>query len=89
MLAFPNPATDRVFFAYRLDQAAEVTIRIYDLVGNEVARLSTPNQAASAGAQSVWQLENVAPGIYLARIVIQPLDGSASRHKIIKIAVVR
>ncbi|MEW6515789.1 MAG: T9SS type A sorting domain-containing protein [candidate division FCPU426 bacterium] len=89
IVAYPNPAKDRVVFAYRLDAASDVTIRIYDLNGSEVARINNPGQAVSAGAQSVWTLEKAASGIYLVRVVIEPLNGSAKREKTLKIAVVK
>ena len=36
---YPNPAAASAFLPYRLDEAAHVTLRVYDLLGREVARL--------------------------------------------------
>ncbi len=83
MLAFPNPARDRMNFVFHLDSAARVEIRIYNLAGEQVAALSG-NFAAGRGQSLVWELKDAAPGVYVARMSV---DGSAKTT--LKVAVVR
>lgn len=89
VIAFPNPAKDQVTFLYRLETSANVTVRIYDLNGKEVGRLTENNQPAGTGAGSVWQLGKVAGGIYLCRIMIEPINGESKREKTLKVVVAK
>lgn len=68
-LTYPNPAQDRVHFQIRLATAGRVTIVIYNLNGETAAKLSGN---LPAGVQiMVWECRNHAPGIYLARILVE------------------
>ena len=83
MLAFPNPARDRMNFVFHLDSAARVEIRIYNLAGEQAAALAG-DFAAGRGQSLVWDLKDVAPGVYVARMLV----GGKERAKL-KLAVAK
>lgn len=71
MTAYPNPFNESLNIRYTLQQAENVRISVYDLVGNEVAMLSEGNQLA--GVHEVnWNGETkqgfAAAGQYFVRI---------------------
>ncbi len=69
VLAFPNPAQDRMTFVFHLDTAAKVEVNIYNLVGEQVAALSG-DFTGGRGQSLVWDLADVAPDVYVARFVV-------------------
>ncbi|HMB91312.1 MAG TPA: T9SS type A sorting domain-containing protein, partial [Rhodothermales bacterium] len=81
--SYPNPFTDEITVAYRLQTPSHITLDMYDLLGRRVARLL--DAPASAGEHRFdWTADgNDAPrlssGIYLLRLTITPLDGGPSR----------
>jgi parallel beta-helix repeat protein len=81
--AFPQPAKDRVQFLLHLDQAAEVKIAIYNLLGERVVEIAA-GLPAGRGQVLVWDCRQASPGIYLARIYKQGKYAGT-----VKIAVVR
>lgn len=82
MLAYPNPARDRLTFVFHLDAAAKVEIHVYNLAGEQVAALSG-DFPAGPGQSLVWNLADVAPGVYVARMAV---DGSEKAT--LKVAVI-
>jgi flagellar hook assembly protein FlgD len=79
---YPNPFNPSTTVAYNLPSAAQVSVRVYDLLGREVAVLANASQAAGKylvawdGRSS--QGGTVASGMYLYRMEATPLNGSAS-----------
>ena len=64
---FPNPFNPVTTIKYALPFSAEVLLTIYNLSGEEVARLVSSNQ--SAGHQHViWDASNVSSGFYFYRL---------------------
>jgi hypothetical protein len=78
---YPNPFNPSTQVRYALPKASNVTIRIYNLLGQEVAMLV--NTTMEAGNHAVvWDGRNltgnvVGTGLYFYRIEARPTDGSA------------
>ena len=68
MLAYPNPARERVTFVFHLDAAAEVELVLYNPAGERVARI-TGDLTAGRGRTLVWNCRDAAPGLYLVRVL--------------------
>ncbi len=65
---FPNPFNPVTSISYQLPQATHVTLTVYNVTGQEVAKLV--NEARPAGFHNVqWDARNVASGTYFYRIV--------------------
>ena len=72
--AYPNPTSDAVSIAYDVTEAKEVTVKVYDMMGQEVKTLATGTQ--TAGTQIIrWAGDNqngvrLPAGNYFYRISI-------------------
>ncbi|MDB5020482.1 MAG: hypothetical protein JWQ28_1609 [Pedobacter sp.] len=66
---FPNPVDDQISVVFKLERESLVSIKIMDLLGNEVATLA--NERASSGEQTkTYTIANrLSSGIYFVRIV--------------------
>ncbi|MEM9997249.1 MAG: cytochrome c peroxidase, partial [Bacteroidota bacterium] len=74
--AYPNPFRDAVALDVTLEQAAEATVVVYDLMGRQVAVLLTGAQPA--GTQALrWTADGLANGVYVVRL--QSPEGTATR----------
>lgn len=81
MLAYnyPNPApaggyTDRTIFRYFVNSDSKVKINIYDISGHLVE--SIDSEAKGTGySETEWNISNVASGIYIYTIEIEPVSG--------------
>ena len=78
---YPNPFNPSTIIAYNLPNSAYVSIRVYDLLGRELAVLANSSQASGKYLVS-WdgksaQGATVASGMYLYRMEATPLNGSA------------
>ena len=64
---YPNPFNPTTTIVYQLPHRGHVEIKIYDVMGQEVAELV--NDYHEAGSHSiVWNAKSVASGVYYARI---------------------
>ncbi len=78
---YPNPFNPSTTIRYGLPRDAEVTINIYNYIGQTVRTIAT--QTGSAGYYEViWDGKNAlglpaASGVYFCRMVATPLDGSS------------
>lgn len=83
VVAYPNPAKDRMTFVFHLETAAKVEIRLYNLAGEQVAALSG-DFAAGRGQSLVWNLADAAPGVYLARMLVNGSEKAKLKTAVIK-----
>ncbi len=73
---YPNPFNPTTNISYTLSNDAQVSIRVFDMLGREIAVLA--NTAQNAGQYTItWNGVNASTGIYLYRMEARPLDGSA------------
>ncbi|MBI5215771.1 MAG: T9SS type A sorting domain-containing protein [Ignavibacteriae bacterium] len=64
---YPNPFNPSTVISYQLKVKSDVTLKIYDVLGQEVATLV--NQTQDAGYKSVeWNASNIQSGIYFYRL---------------------
>ncbi len=78
---YPNPFSNQTSIAYSLSRGADVTISVYNVMGQEVANLV--NNFRTAGSYSVvWDASDVPAGIYTFRI---KADGFAQTKKMMKL----
>ena len=78
---YPNPFTNQTSIAYSVSRGADVTISVYNVMGQEVANLV--NNFRTAGSYSVvWDASDVPAGIYTFRI---KADGFAQTKKMMKL----
>ncbi len=65
--AYPNPARSLVHFRYHLDRPAHARLRVFDVLGREVARLV--NDAQGPGAHTVtFDASHLSGGVYFSRL---------------------
>lgn len=75
---FPNPFNPSTTIRYAVPAPAQVTIRVYDLLGREVATLV--NGALQPGFHSVdWNASAAASGVYFYRMEGTPLAGQGAK----------
>lgn len=85
---WPSPSAGRVNLSYALLRGARVSLSIHDAMGRLVSRLAGGELEPAGRHATVWEGraesgEKVAPGVYLARLVVD----NASYQR--RIAVVR
>lgn len=69
LAAAPNPGTDALTISYVLPRDAQVQLRLFDLLGNEVAATSIERQVQGEQSASIDLHErSLPPGIYLIRL---------------------
>lgn len=66
---YPNPVTDQINLKYEISRSSNVTIKVVDVLGNEIITLYS--QRAEPGEKSFsYQLNNrLARGFYFLRVV--------------------
>ena len=89
---YPNPApsneyTDRTIFRYHVASDSHVKISIYDIAGHLVDVLES-EAIGGKHDESEWNISNVASGVYIYIIEIQPASGNRQVIKK-KLAIVR
>lgn len=66
---YPNPFASSTTFQYQLDQEADVSLRIYNILGKEIETLV--NQIQAAGEHSItFDASHLDSGIYMYRLLI-------------------
>ncbi len=67
--AYPNPFNSSTDILFEMPRAAHATIKVYDVLGREQARLL--DDVVQGGARSVmWNAEGFASGIYFVRLSV-------------------
>jgi hypothetical protein len=79
--SFPNPFNPATTIRYGLPQASRVTLKIYNLLGAEVATLVENEQKAAGYHTTIWDGRNaagkgVASGVYFIRLRAGPSASS-------------
>jgi len=70
--AFPNPFNSRTVIGYQLSEASYVTLRVFDLLGREVASLV--NEERDVVVHRVWfDASGVMSGVYVFHLVTESL----------------
>ena len=72
---YPNPFNPQTTIGYTLPQTATVSLRIYDVLGREVACLVEGEHGAGYH-EAVWQAGRFASGVYLYRLMVEAADGA-------------
>jgi photosystem II stability/assembly factor-like uncharacterized protein len=67
--ARPNPAPGAATLAFDLAEATDVTVRVFDLAGREVARPITGERIPAGVTTRVWRPDALAAGLYFIRAV--------------------
>jgi polygalacturonase len=70
---YPNPFNPSTKINYQLPEASHVTLRIYDIMGREVAVLVDGNKGAGYYT-AVFDGARLASGVYFTRLIVQPQD---------------
>jgi hypothetical protein len=72
---YPNPFNPITVLSYQLSAVSNVTLKVYDVLGREVATLA--DGIKDAGYYSAtFDTSHLSSGIYFARLTATPIDGS-------------
>ena len=78
---YPNPFSSKALVSFAMSKPGDVTINIYNLIGNEVKQIS--NKGLNSGRHTVYlNSVDLPPGVYYGKIII-----SAKVNKIFKIVI--
>lgn len=66
---YPNPVSDQINLMVKMDRESNLSVRIMDLLGNEVVTLSNERIAAGEQTKSYNIPNRLNPGIYFLKIV--------------------
>ena len=71
---YPNPFNPNTKIEFELPIQSTVTLKVYNLLGQQVAALAENNQYESGNHALTWDGSNVASGVYLYQIVARSSD---------------
>jgi aminopeptidase N len=72
---YPNPFNPRTSITFRLPQRSMITLRVYDVLGREVATIQDEQKVA--GLYSVdWDPSNISSGVYFYRLSARPITNT-------------
>ena len=84
---YPNPARgDTLTFRFLPADNSDVTIDVYNVAGEKVARLAKDSCPGGVTSEIVWRVANVASGVYVYRLEARSPSGTKSITK--KLAIV-
>lgn len=87
LYVYPNPAkTAPVRIRYYLNAAARVEIKVFNTAGDLVREFSQDGRAATDN-EYVWDLDNIATGLYFIRAEARGSNGTG--YKLCKFAVIK
>jgi outer membrane protein assembly factor BamB len=79
---YPNPTRgSKAHFKYYLGDKADVTIEIYNVAGEIVARLERADNPAGIASELEWDASRVASGVYIWRIEARSVSGAVKSLK--------
>ncbi len=83
---YPNPNQgDFTTIRFYLTQKAEVTVRVFDLAGKQIADFNVSGKAMTDN-EVVWNVRDVASGVYLCQV--EARAGGKTQRRLFKIMVV-
>ena len=90
---YPNPFNPKTTIIYNLPQSSTVSLKIYNVLGQEVKTLVSERQPNGLKT-SFWNAatnsgNTAASGVYFARLVAQSLVSSATYYATIKLVLMR
>jgi hypothetical protein len=85
---YPNPFNPSTVIRYALPEPGQVTLEVFDLVGQRVANVVDVQQDAGSH-QMKFNGANLASGVYLYRVEFKPRDGSTSQVSINKMILLK
>ena len=75
---YPNPAKgDNLTFKFYLADKAYVSVEVYNVAGEKIIKLEKANCLAGVASEIVWNVKNIATGVYIYRVEAQSASGSA------------
>ncbi|MFH1619842.1 MAG: PQQ-binding-like beta-propeller repeat protein, partial [bacterium] len=79
---YPNPAKGNTLtFKFRTAYDAYVTIDVYNVAGEKIARFEKSNCPAGLTSEIVWNIGNIASGVYQYKLEAKSAAGSKSLIK--------
>jgi hypothetical protein len=85
---YPNPFNPSTRITYSLPESATVDLKVFDVLGREVAVLATGLR--EPGFHSVdWNAGSHASGVYLARLIVRDDVGTLKYHGVTKLLLAR
>jgi len=71
---YPNPFNPSTVIAYRVPAGVRVSLKVYDLLGQEVARL-VDGQVPAGAHTVVWNASSFGSGVYFVRMIASDAAG--------------
>lgn len=85
---YPNPFNPTTTINYQIPKDGNVTLKVYDVLGKEVATLA--NEVKTMGRYSVlFNGANLSSGAYIVRMSSRPNDGKDVVTKLMKVLLVK
>ena len=72
---YPNPFNPTTVISYQLAELCHVSLRIYDILGREIALLVDEQKSAGTYSYS-WNATNIPSGLYFYRLQAGPFIGT-------------
>ncbi len=66
---FPNPFNPSTTIAFDIPEQSQVTLKIYDLLGKEVATLVNNEVVAAGNHTKQWNASNIPSGVYFYKLI--------------------
>ena len=84
---YPNPAKgDSLTFKFYVADKASVSIDVYNVAGEKVARLTRENCPAGLTSEIAWDIRKIASGVYVYRVKAESASGAKTVTK--KLAII-
>jgi hypothetical protein len=72
---YPNPFNPTTNIRFDLPNQMSVTLKIYNILGQEVATLFDHEEMAEGSQEALFDGANFASGVYICRIIAEPVAG--------------
>ncbi len=73
LVSYPNPANEQVNFSFQLPKAGQVSLKVFDLQGKEIASLINEQLTLNNSQFITWNIQEVPAGMYIG--VLQTEEG--------------